>query len=65
LINNRTPALIGGGDTVGFVDNFTIKNQSTIKYQIYPELFLSTGGGASLELLAYGELPGAKGLLNL
>lgn len=65
LINNRTSALIGGGDTVGFVDNFTTKNQSTIKHQVYPELFLSTGGGASLELLAYGELPGAKGLLNL
>lgn len=65
LIQNRTPALIGGGDTVGFVDNFTTKNQTAAQSNLYPELFLSTGGGASLELLAYGELPGAKGLLNL
>lgn len=65
LMQNRTPALIGGGDTVGFVDNFTTKNQTVAQSNLYPELFLSTGGGASLELLAYGELPGAKGLLNL
>lgn len=65
LIQNHTPALIGGGDTVGFVDNFTTKNQTAAQSNLYPELFLSTGGGASLELLAYGELPGAKGLLNL
>ncbi len=65
LIKHHTPALIGGGDTVGFVDNFTTKNQTNVRGAVYSELFLSTGGGASLELLAYGELPGAKGLLNL
>lgn len=54
---NKLAGLIGGGDTVGFVDNFTTLSQND-------NLFLSTGGGAALELIAYGELPGAKALLN-
>lgn len=53
----RPLGIIGGGDTVGFVDNFTTLSQND-------NLFLSTGGGAALELIAYGELPGAKALLN-
>lgn len=65
LLKEQPSAVIGGGDTVGFVDNFTTKLTAKRRPAIYPELFLSTGGGASLELLAYGELPGAKGLLNL
>lgn len=53
----RPLGIIGGGDTVGFVDNFTTLSQND-------NLFLSTGGGAALELIAYGELPGAKALLS-
>lgn len=65
LVKQTTPALIGGGDTVGFVDNWLAAQLDDAKKTPYPELFLSTGGGASLELLAYGHLPGAEGLLNL
>ncbi|MDO4870650.1 MAG: phosphoglycerate kinase [Candidatus Saccharibacteria bacterium] len=58
LCRYRPKTLIGGGDTVGFVE----KNTTAVDF---PELFLSTGGGATLELLAYNTLPGAEGLLNI
>lgn len=61
LIAKKSKCLIGGGDTVGFVDNFTTE----VNLQKPSQMFLSTGGGASLELVAYGKLPGARGLLNL
>lgn len=45
--------VIGGGDTVAAVEKFEQKN---------PNVFLSTGGGATLEYLAGKELPGLKAL---
>lgn len=58
LVRYQPKTMIGGGDTVGFVEKITTDMD-------LPNIFLSTGGGASLELLTYGKLPGAEGLLNL
>lgn len=44
-------AVVGGGDTVGYLD----KRKLTPKFY-----FVSTGGGAMLEFLAKGTLPGIK-----
>ncbi len=57
LISCSKPVLIGGGDTVAFV-----KNNLSSTYN--PKLYLSTGGGAMLELIAYGQLPGVEALLD-
>lgn len=65
IMEHQKSSLIGGGDTVGFVDNFTTTQLLPKQAGSNPNLFLSTGGGASLELMAYGRLPGAEGLLNL
>ncbi len=65
IVSGRQRALIGGGDTAGYVDNFTTEFLQKNSGELNPNLFLSTGGGASLELLAYGQLAGAEGLLNL
>lgn len=46
-------AVIGGGDTVTAVEKFEKKND---------KVFLSTGGGATLEYLAGKALPGLKAL---
>jgi len=47
--------VIGGGDTVAAVEQITDNS-------ITDNLFLSTGGGATLEFLAGKELPGLKAL---
>ncbi len=57
LISSPKQALIGGGDTVGFVNQYIDQNQN-------PELYLSTGGGAMLELIAYSQLPAVEALLD-
>jgi phosphoglycerate kinase len=44
--------ILGGGDLVSFVPKSGLK----------PNLFVSTGGGATLEYLAKGTLPGIKAL---
>jgi phosphoglycerate kinase len=53
IISTRVSAVIGGGDTINALK----------KYQFDSEkVFLSTGGGAMLEFLAAGTLPGIKPL---
>ncbi len=45
--------VVGGGDTIGVINHLGIANKFD---------YISTGGGAFLEFLAYGDLPGLKAL---
>jgi 3-phosphoglycerate kinase len=56
--NSEVQIVIGGGDTVTAVEELITDN----KLPITDNLFLSTGGGATLEFLAGKELPGLKAL---
>jgi len=49
--------IIGGGDLVSFVPKSKLETRT---YKLEPNLFVSTGGGATLEYLAKGTLPGIK-----
>ncbi|MGA7833592.1 MAG: phosphoglycerate kinase [Acidimicrobiales bacterium] len=51
----RQPAVsvVGGGDSVAALSSYGLTNQVS---------FVSTGGGASLELVEYGDLPGLRAL---
>jgi len=51
--------IIGGGDLVSFVPRSKLETRT---YKLEPNLFVSTGGGATLEYLAKGTLPGIKAL---
>ncbi|MDR2336600.1 MAG: phosphoglycerate kinase [Candidatus Nomurabacteria bacterium] len=51
-------SIIGGGDTAGFVLEYQ-KSHPELRYSL-----ISTGGGASLELMSGEELPGVKALLT-
>jgi phosphoglycerate kinase len=46
-------SIVGGGETVGALDKFGLASRIG---------FVSTGGGASLELLEHGDLPGLEAL---
>lgn len=52
---NRPYSLVGGGDTVGYVENRQLVGAFN---------HVSTGGGASLELMAGKDLPGVSALLD-
>ncbi len=50
---SRAESIIGGGDTVELVNEMKMEDKFT---------FISTGGGATLDFLANGTLPGIKAL---
>ena len=53
LAKSKAEVIIGGGDTAEVIDELKMKNKFT---------FVSTGGGATLDFLANGTLPGIKAL---
>jgi phosphoglycerate kinase len=52
---NKPFSLIGGGDTAGYIEQRKLVDQFN---------HVSTGGGASLELMSGKKLPGVEALLN-
>jgi phosphoglycerate kinase len=46
-------SIVGGGDSVAAVQQFKLESEVD---------FVSTGGGASLELVEFGDLPGLRAL---
>jgi phosphoglycerate kinase len=55
IIKSGAYSLVGGGDTCSFVDNAGLSSKFS---------FVSTGGGASLELMSGHPLPGVEALLD-
>ncbi len=55
ITESRTAAIIGGGDTGAVIEKLVGNDQSK-------RIFVSTGGGATLDFLAKGTLPGIKAL---
>ena len=51
LAASTTPAVIGGGDTIAAISKYSFDRS---------KVFLSTGGGAMLEFLVNGTLPGIE-----
>lgn len=53
VAENKNISIIGGGDTVEIINEMKLNDKFT---------FVSTGGGATLEFLSKGTLPGIKAL---
>ena len=53
VAKSKAESIIGGGDTVALISDMGIEKKFT---------FVSTGGGATLDFLANGTLPGIKAL---
>lgn len=51
ILGSRAKAVVGGGDTVAAIAKCKTKKRNT---------FISTGGGAMLEFLAHGTIPGIE-----
>ncbi len=58
ISKSKAKVIIGGGDTVAALDSL----KKLMPLMKLPHLFISTGGGAMLEYLATGTLPGIEAL---
>lgn len=57
IARTQARVVVGGGETVAAVRRYLPKPAA-----VYPNLYLSTGGGAMLEFLEYGTLPALEPL---
>ncbi|MBI3305819.1 phosphoglycerate kinase [Candidatus Nomurabacteria bacterium] len=57
VADSKAKSIIGGGDLVSVLSSLEPKS-----YKLKPNLFVSTGGGATLDFLANGTLPGIEAL---
>ncbi len=57
IIHSKAKSIIGGGDTVTLLSKLKDKG-----LRIKDNIFISSGGGATLEFLSKGTLPGIKAL---
>lgn len=55
--NSQAVSIVGGGDTADFVNDWSSDDQSSFTH-------VSTGGGASMELMSGKKLPGVESLLD-
>ena len=56
-VNNESVSIVGGGDTADFVLKWSGGDESSFTH-------ISTGGGASMELMSGKKLPGVESLLD-
>lgn len=54
VANSKAHTVVGGGDTVVYISQLQMENEFS---------FVSSGGGATIDFLANGTLPGIKALL--
>ncbi len=57
VLESKAQIIIGGGDIVSVFSSLEPRT-----YKLKPNFFVSTGGGATLDFLANGTLPGIKAL---